>query len=394
MWYALCLAVGGLVPFQRFLRKLGAAVVSPKDGVDETVFIRGLTTPVLQEQEQLCELALFAREHPAVARWLEAHTLEELLEQPGESPQLVELASRIRVHLDRFGHQIRSLDFATPGLAEEPGRLAIGLRCYLEPDAVRPSETRARLDEQRERAVAQVRASSSGRKLRLFNAVLARAHAHVVTRDTASFHLQMAWPLLRSALLELGRRLAERSILAQPDDVFFVTRDELWGTTRGEPLVSRETVAERRAVLQERAEVLPPPAIPPIGDAAWTRAMRWPLNLRELLRSDGDRHILVGTPASPGRIQARARVLGFPSEHARLERGEVLVAVTTTPDWTPLFARAGAVVTDVGAVTSHSSVVAREYGIPAVVATQTATSKIRDGQLVTVDGSEGRVYLQ
>ena len=123
--------------------------------------------------------------------------------------------------------------------------------------------------------------------------------------------------------------------------------------------------------------------------------MRWPVNLRDLgIGLEQDKHVIVGTAASPGRVRGRARVLGFPSEYTRLEPGDVLVTVATTPSWTPLFSKASAVVTDVGAVTSHASIVAREYRIPAVVGTQQATRIIRDGALVTVDGSAGRVYLE
>jgi phosphoenolpyruvate synthase/pyruvate phosphate dikinase len=103
--------------------------------------------------------------------------------------------------------------------------------------------------------------------------------------------------------------------------------------------------------------------------------------------------VLAGIGASTGRVTATARVLGGPADFARLEPGEVLVASITTPAWTSLFARAGAVVTDIGGPLSHSSIVAREYGIPAVLGTAVATRRIADGQQITVDGDAGRVYL-
>jgi pyruvate,water dikinase len=103
--------------------------------------------------------------------------------------------------------------------------------------------------------------------------------------------------------------------------------------------------------------------------------------------------VLSGIGASSGRITGTARVLGGPADFARLQPGEVLVASITTPAWTSLFARAGAVVTDIGGPLSHSSIVAREYGIPAVLGTAVATRRIADGQQVTVDGDAGKVYL-
>jgi pyruvate,water dikinase len=104
--------------------------------------------------------------------------------------------------------------------------------------------------------------------------------------------------------------------------------------------------------------------------------------------------VLRGVGTSGGRVTAPARVLYGPEDFAKLKSGDVLVAVTTTPAWTPLFAQASAVVTDIGGPLSHSSIVAREYGIPAVMAARSATRAIRSGQLVTVDGTAGTVTLE
>ena len=103
--------------------------------------------------------------------------------------------------------------------------------------------------------------------------------------------------------------------------------------------------------------------------------------------------VLTGIGASSGRVTAMARVLDGPADFARLQPGEVLVASITTPAWTSLFARAAAVVTDIGGPLSHSSIVAREYGIPAVLGTAVATRRVVDGQQITVDGDSGKVYL-
>jgi pyruvate,water dikinase len=103
--------------------------------------------------------------------------------------------------------------------------------------------------------------------------------------------------------------------------------------------------------------------------------------------------VLKGVGASSGRVTATARVVLGPQDFARLQPGEVLVTAITTPAWTPLFARAGAVVTDIGGPLSHSSIVAREYGIPAVLGTGAGSLRVRDGQRVTVDGDAGTVTL-
>jgi pyruvate,water dikinase len=103
---------------------------------------------------------------------------------------------------------------------------------------------------------------------------------------------------------------------------------------------------------------------------------------------------LKGVATSPGVVTAPARVLHGPEDFDQMRPGEVLVAGTTTPAWTPLFAMASAVVTDIGGPLSHGSIVAREYGIPAVMGTGLATRRIQSGQTITVDGSAGTVTLQ
>ena len=103
---------------------------------------------------------------------------------------------------------------------------------------------------------------------------------------------------------------------------------------------------------------------------------------------------LKGLGTSDGQVTAPARVLYGPEDFPKMKPGEVLVATTTTPAWTPLFAMASAVVTDIGGPLSHSSIVAREYGIPAVMAARNATRHIQSGQMITVDGKEGTVILK
>ena len=114
-------------------------------------------------------------------------------------------------------------------------------------------------------------------------------------------------------------------------------------------------------------------------------------NLQTMKVTDGA--IAHGTPASPGRATGRVRVVRDSSRFDEFENGEILVAPLTAPAWTDLFGRAAAVVTDVGSAFAHASIIAREYGIPAVVGCGDATSRLKDGQIVTVDGSTGNVEL-
>jgi pyruvate,water dikinase len=118
----------------------------------------------------------------------------------------------------------------------------------------------------------------------------------------------------------------------------------------------------------------------------WAKMLPWN-------RANITGNVLKGVAGSAGKVTGIARVLFGPEDFGKMKQGDVLVAVTTTPAWTPLFTMAAAVVTDLGGPLSHSSIVAREYGIPAVLATGLATRRIADGQTITVDGSAGTVTL-
>jgi pyruvate,water dikinase len=148
-------------------------------------------------------------------------------------------------------------------------------------------------------------------------------------------------------------------------------------------------IKERRALWRAQNRLTPPQQLPPKGRVMGIKTDAFLAASAEEQTSD----VLKGVAASPGQVTATARVLLGPEDFQQMTPGDVLVAEITTPAWTPLFAMAAGVVTDVGGPLSHGSIVAREYGIPAVLGTGVATHRIRSGQAITVDGSSGQVFL-
>ena len=204
-------------------------------------------------------------------------------------------------------------------------------------------------------------------------------------REAQVAELTLAWPTLRRALVRIGELLVARGDLPEPGEVFFLRRDEL------------EETSDRRAVLRERhlswqrSARLSPPLVVGTLPKYWEAYYR---SVADALRSPGaEDGTFRGGAASPGRATGPVRVIRSASEFAKLRSGDVLVCQATTPAWTALFGRAVAVITDTGSAASHSSIVAREFGIPAVVGTVDATARLRDGQRVTVDGSAGVVIV-
>ena len=208
-------------------------------------------------------------------------------------------------------------------------------------------------------------------------------------REDGIADIGLGQPQIRRMLAELGRRLAGAGAINSPEDIYWLEAGEV-ETPGSRPRPGRHswTVMPRplknaKSKWQAMRKIVPPNVLP-----------KNPLLARFAPREDQHGDMLKGSGASAGKVHARACVMRGPEDFSRMQPGDVIVAVVTTPAWTPLFARAAAVVTDIGGPLSHSSIVAREYGIPAVLGTGAATRRIQDGQMITVDGNAGTVSLK
>jgi phosphohistidine swiveling domain-containing protein len=191
--------------------------------------------------------------------------------------------------------------------------------------------------------------------------------------------------------------MAAAGVIDRPEDVFLLTVKELRDTALGLPRLNRQSqIAARRAEMDYFRSAVVPPVLgtPPSADPPTD-----PVNVA-LFKFFGappptldDNAVIRGNRGSPGRATGPARVIRSLAGAGKLQPGDVLVVETSAPPWTPLFATAVAVVSDTGGILSHCAVVAREYGIPAVVGTGNATALLQDGQLVEVDGDAGTVRL-
>jgi len=260
----------------------------------------------------------------------------------------------------------------------------------LEATATTPPRNHSRVVEARQAAesAAFEALASSPRRLRAFRRLLADAQHIVPIREEQTEELTIAWPVMRRAVLRIGEALAEHGAIAEPDEVFFLTRDEAIAALAGAPLAPTIDVQVRRSVRAEQARLVPPPRV---GRMNAMLERLWD-SFPKLIGAVPSHNALVsGVPASAGRATGPVRVIRGPEEFDDLQPGEILVAPLTAPAWTPLFTRAAAVVTDVGSAASHASIIAREYGIPAVVGCGDATARLRTGMRVTVDGGTGNV---
>jgi rifampicin phosphotransferase len=205
------------------------------------------------------------------------------------------------------------------------------------------------------------------------------ARAGITFREDSHFYFLKPLPILRKSLLEMGRRLRDVGVLDMSETVFHLRLSELEAVNDPANLIESEKDQLRAAVRTRSARREELSGVRLIDPAAVFPR-----------REDGDA-LITGTPASSGSATGPVKVIREPAEFGQLAAGDVLVCPYTNPAWTTLFQRAAAVVVDSGGPASHAAIVAREYGIPAVMGTGTGTSTLSNGQLVTVDGSTGRV---
>ena len=271
---------------------------------------------------------------------------------------------------------IASLDWWYPPMVKPAASALLG------GDHDRVIETRRNAE-----AAALEALGESSRRSRAFRRLLAETQRLVPIREEQVQELTIAWPVMRRAVVRIGEELVERRVLLSADDVFFLRRDEVLTALEGVAPDAID-VAARRTTRQQQARLVPPLLV---GRPGAILRRVWETFPKLLGAKRSERAIVAGSPASPGRATGVVRVITGPHEFDLLLDGEILVAPLTAPAWTPLFSRAAAVVTDVGGAAAHASIIAREYGIPAVVGCGDATTRLQTGARVTVDGSTGNV---
>ncbi|MDV8147423.1 PEP/pyruvate-binding domain-containing protein [Arthrobacter sp. B10-11] len=297
----------------------------------------------------------------------------------------------LRKFLSKYGHRaVAEIDLGMPRWSEEPDHLLGMISNYLrvEDPEQAPDRQFARAADHAEARISELvaRAGTKSRlRARLVALCLRRARQLSGLRELPKFYIVMVLAEMHRQLTAVGTELAAAGTVEAAGDVFFLDFDELRVGLRGADL--KGIVARRRRLYDVELRRRRIPRLL-LSDGTDVEAAMMAAAAAQPRPAAADR--LTGTPASAGTATGRVRVVMDPVG-AHLEPGEILVAPSTDPGWTPLFMTAGALVMEMGGVISHGAVVAREYGIPAVVGVADATLRLHDGQTVTVDGAAGTV---
>jgi pyruvate,water dikinase len=398
--------ISGVIPAawisEALFTKIYNTLIKRQGDPSAPTYLLGFDSLPIRADKSLYSLAEWARHDAALAGCLERIPTPQLavLCKSGDVPDDVssslwrEWRTRVDQHLQAYGHMLYDLDFVHPVPADDPAPVLDALKLYLRGAGANPYTRQHESAGHRERAVAIMRGRLKRLRLKWFDNYLAAAQKYAPLREDGLAEIGLAYPLIRAMLRELGNRFVRAKVITAVDDVFWLTQQEVLETATqldaGQVMASlADKIPQRRAQQRAAMSVRPPMALP--------QMKLFGLDLMSLKDKRGRRNkgdMIKGVAASPGSATGPARVLHGPEEFSQMKPGDVLVASITTPAWTPLFALASAIVTDVGGPLSHGSIVAREYGIPAVLGTGVATRRIHSGDLVEVNGTEGRVHLK
>lgn len=351
--------------------------------VEAHALLAGGSNQFVEADRRLAELAQTAAGVPALRRAICApDPMAALSGLPEAGSFLGEIGATIECYGWRAG---ASQDFYGKTWREDPRPLFSALAGFLaRPETFETHWQRVVADHERVLRATLEAISGDADRLR-FRTAFERAWAARPLNEDHHFYIDAMLPAkTRPLLLKIGEMLVRACHLASVDDVFFLYRDEVRDLLVGSARVSRETILDRRADYRRHSREAPPACLG--KGLSPDRPESGPVG--------SDLRRLSGLTASPGVGRGVVRMVRGPEDFSRVKPGDVLIARTTTPVWSALFAIAGAVVTDAGGILSHAATVAREYHVPCVVATKWATRVFREGDLVEVDGDRGLVTLE
>ncbi|WP_028808113.1 rifamycin-inactivating phosphotransferase [Streptomyces canus] len=336
----------------------------------------------------LLDVADVIRPHPEVVGFLEGVEDDGFLDELAKLPGGTEAHDAIQAYLDRYGMRcVGEIDITRPRWSERPSTLVPVIL-----DNVRnfePGAARRRFEQGLEQArkkeqdvLSRLRALPDGeRKADEAKAMIDRVRTFIGYREYPKYDIISRYFVYKQALMAEAERLAQAGVLADKEDVFYLTIEEFHDVVRSRRVDDR-LVRQRKDAFRSYQALTPPRVLTSDGEAL-TGAYR---------RDDVPDGALVGLPVSTGTVEGRARVI-LDMADADLEAGDILVTTFTDPSWSPLFVAVAGLVTEVGGLMTHGAVIAREYGLPAVVGVEQATRRIRDGQRIRVHGTDGYIEI-
>ncbi len=360
-------------------------------------FLSGIESKTMQANADLFEIAKLIRSSKELT-YLVVVTpaqflMESLREKAGTQADAKAVADGIDLYLNTYGHQGYSMDFVEPTQIEDPSALFATIKAMVVDEDYDPKNQEKKAAAIREQKFAEVSELLSGIEYWQFRYRWWLGRKYNYIREEVAFYFGYTWKVLRPMAAELGRRMVKAGTFLLPEDTYFLVTDEL-----DEAIAARKAgkslpelgklAAERRELREARKRHHPPGTVP--EEASNVPGIKFK---ETQIKNDESSDTMRGFAVSSGRVTAPASVILGPTEFDKMTPGSILVSPLTTPAWTQLFAHAVGLVTDMGSILAHGSIVAREYGIPAVLGVGNGTKRIEHGQMITIDGDAGTVVI-
>ena len=336
----------------------------------------------------LLDVADVIRPHPEVVALLQGVDGDDFLDELAAVPGGLAARDAIRAYLDTYGMRcVGEIDITRPRWAERPSTLVPVILANVA--SFEPGERTRRFERGRQEAwekerelLERLRALPDGAgKAEETKQMIDRVRTFVGYREYPKYGLVSRYFIYKQALLGEAERLVRARVLGDPDDIFFLTFEELHDVVRTHR-VDDELIRRRKDDFRTFQSLTPPRVLTSDGEV-----------VGGTYRRDGlPTGALIGLAVSAGDVEGRARVI-LDMAAADVEAGDILVTTATDPSWSPLFVQVSGLVTEVGGLMTHGAVIAREYGLPAVVGVENATRVIPDGQRIRVNGTHGYVEL-
>ena len=374
--------------FNTFLK-----TVLPDHNFTSGQFLSGIDSKSMQANADLFEIAKLIRGNDELEYLVLTVPAPFLMEALQKNEKAKEVNRALDNLFSIYGHQGYSLDFIEPTQEEDPSGLFASLKSMVRDKSYHPDNQKAKTAKIRKEKYEEISKLLSGLEYWQFRYRWWLALKFNYIREEVAFYFGYTWSILRPMAFELNQRLVGADILKGNHDIFFLKTEEIAdcisllesnkATEKYIPLVE-ERINYREACKRHH----PPGTLPSYASKVDG------ISFKETQRKNDDNsNEMLGFPVSSGIITAKASVVTGPSEFDKMEPGTILVSPLTTPAWTQLFAHAVGLVTDIGSILAHGSIVAREYGIPAVLGVGNGTVRIKHGQTITIDGDAGTVLI-
>ena len=356
-------------------------------------FLSGYKARTMLANEAMYKISTCIQANEALWELVVATPAARLMSALEQHPDSGPVRASIGEYLAAYGHQGYTLDFVEPPQIKDPTPFFATLKTMVADRDYNPKKHEVEATRKRQQALRDIEELLDGLQCWQFRFRHWFTHRFYRIREESMFYLGSAWPVLRPLAAELGRRLVDVGTLGLTEDIYYCVTAELreaiaaLKVKKALPEYGRRAV-ERRELREARKRLHPTGTIPPEASENPSIAFK-----ETQTRNDPNSDTLLGVPLSPGTVTGPASLIKSPGEFDQMKPGSILVCPMTNPAWTPLFAHAVGLVTDIGGILGHGSIVAREYGIAAVVGTGNITQRIRSGQIISVDGDAGTVVL-